>query len=400
MKYSHISVAVPMLAEHGNLPRLMDALCGQTILDFTVYCCVNNREGWSDDGNDGHRSSYLDNQTSLDYLRNFQRLHPELLLVILDHSSIGKGWQGKQHGVGWARKVMFDAIANNSGDNEVIVSLDADTDFSSTYLESVLKTFNNHPEHSAICLPYYHPLSGNDTDDRAMLRYEIYMRHYLINLLESGNPYAFTALGSAMAFPLWAYKRVGGITPLQGGEDFYLMQKFAKTGRLLLSCNESVKPQGRPSSRVPFGTGPAIAKGVDAMDDTYPIYPAEGFKAIADTYALFPRLYDEDVETPMSDFLRQQLKTIDLWEPMRKNFKTRELFVHACSERVDGLRILQYLKAFPLRRAEEELQHFCNSHSISIPDNFSFRESSIVEINSVRNAFFELECSLRKRFTS
>ena len=158
-----------MLAEHGNLPRLMDALCGQTILDFTVYCCVNNREGWSDDGNDGHRSSYLDNQTSLDYLRNFQRLHPELQLVILDHSSVGKGWQGKQHGVGWARKVMFDAIANDSGDNEVIVSLDADTDFSSTYLESVLKTFNNHPEHSAICLPYYHPLIGNDTDDRAML---------------------------------------------------------------------------------------------------------------------------------------------------------------------------------------------------------------------------------------
>ena len=91
-----------MLAERGNLPRLMNALCGQTIPDFIVYCCVNNREGWSDDGDDGHRSCYLDNQTSLDYLKNFQRLHPELQLVILDHSSIGKGWQGKQHGVGWA----------------------------------------------------------------------------------------------------------------------------------------------------------------------------------------------------------------------------------------------------------------------------------------------------------
>ena len=38
-----------MLAERGNLPRLMDALCGQTIPAFTVYCCVNNREGWSDE---------------------------------------------------------------------------------------------------------------------------------------------------------------------------------------------------------------------------------------------------------------------------------------------------------------------------------------------------------------
>ncbi len=386
-----------MLAERENLPRLLDALYGQTVRNFTLYCCVNNREGWNDDGDDGHRSSYLDNQASLEYLHSYQMLHPDLQLVIFDHSTVGKGWQGKQHGVGWARKVIFDAIASKASDNEVIVSLDADTAFGSTYLESVLEAFNGHPEHSALCLPYYHPLSGNDIDDRAMLRYEVYMRHYLISLWGSGNPYAFTALGSAMAFPLWAYKKVGGITPLQGGEDFYLMQKFAKTGKILLHCRETVRPQGRASLRVPFGTGPAIAKGIDSMDDTYPLYPAEGFRAIADTYALFPRLYNEDVETPMSDFLRQQLKTDDLWQPLRKNFKTRELFVHACTERVDGLRILQFLKSFQLRPAEEELLLLCNKHYISTPSGFSFRKSTIMEINSVRDAIFKLECGLRKR---
>ena len=260
--------------------------------------------------------------------------------------------------------MLFDSIAKECDDNELIVSLDADTSFSNTYLESVLCAMNKHPEHSVLSVPYYHPLSNDEYDDRAMLRYEIYMRHYIINLLESGNPYAFTALGSAMVFPLWAYKKVGGITPLQGGEDFYLMQKFAKTGRVLLSCNETVKPQGRKSQRVPFGTGPAIAKGIDSMDITYPLYPAEGFDAVRETYALFFRLYTEDIETPMSDFLRQQLKTDDIWEPMRKNFKTRELFIHACSERVDGLRILQFLKTLPLRSAEEELLLFCNKHRI------------------------------------
>ena len=396
MKYSHISVAIPMLAELENLPALVDMLQRQTISNFSVYCCINNREGCANSDNETKRAIFQNNQDSLNYLKSLQQTVLHFNLNILDYSSIGKGWSGKQHGVGWARKVLFDTIAEQCDDYELIVSLDADTSFNDIYLESVLYAMNEHPDHSALCVPYYHPLNSNEQDDRAMLRYEIYMRHYLINLLESNNPYAFTALGSAMVFPLWAYKRVGGITPLQGGEDFYLMQKFAKTGKILLSCDETVKPQGRPSFRVPFGTGPAIAKGIDSMIFTYPLYPIEGFKAVAYTYSLFPRLYYEDVETPMSDFLRQQLKTDNIWQPLRKNFKTKDLFIHACTERVDGLRILQYLKTYSIRPTEEELRIFCNSHRTKLPSNFSFHISPIYEINTLRDAMYELEKSMRK----
>lgn len=397
MRYSHISVAVPMLAELENTQVLIDLFRRQTIRNFSLYFCVNNPDGWADSGDPTQRQMYADNQSTLEYLRDLQLLDVDFKIVVLDFSSPGRGWKGRKRGVGWARKELFAAIGAECGDDELVVSLDADTVFSETYLESVLCTMNGNPECNALCVPYYHPLSGNDQQDRAMLRYEIYMRHYLLSLLESDNPYAFTALGSAMVFPLWAYRRVGGITPLQGGEDFYLMQKFAKTGRVLLSCNEVVRPQGRPSLRVPFGTGPAIAKGLDSMDSAYPLYPFEGFRAVSDTFALFPNLYEKDIETPMSDFLRQQLKTDDLWQPLRKNFKTRGLFIHACQERVDGLRILQYLKTFPLRRPEEELRIFCNNHRISLSDSFDFRISPITEINALREALFELEQCFRQR---
>ncbi len=395
MRYHHISVAIPVLAEMDNLPALVELLKLQTVKEFDVYFCVNNPEGWCASGNGQQQAMYRDNQETLRYLKALQTENLDFELHIIDRSSSGKGWQGKKCGVGWARKEIFDVISANCSDDEVVVSLDADTAFGEKYLESVLCALNRNVECSVLCVPYYHPLGGDEQLDRSMLRYEIYMRHYLVNLLESGNPYAFTALGSAMAFPLWAYRRVGGITPLQGGEDFYLMQKFAKTGKVLLSCNEVVRPQGRPSMRVPFGTGPAVAKGIDYMDSTYPLYPIEGFNSVADTYALFPQLYEEDIETPMSVFLRQQLKTDDLWQPLRKNFKTRHLFVHACTERVDGLRILQYLKTFPLRSAEDELQLFCKRHSISIPHDFSFKNSSVGIIDVVRDALFELECDLR-----
>lgn len=391
MRYKHISVAVPLLAERDNLPALFDSFRKQTFRDFTVYVCVNNPASWSECDSGPERQMYDDNARSLEWLDS-ERYSAGFRLVVFSRQ-----WNGKRNGVGWARKELFDSIDADCDKDEIVVSLDADTSFSATYLESVMSELNDNTDCCALCVPYYHPLSGDERCDRAMLRYEIYMRHYLLNLLESNNPYAFSALGSAMVFPLWAYRRVGGITPLQGGEDFYLMQKFAKTGKVLLSCNEVVRPQGRPSLRVPFGTGPAIAKGLDSMDDTYPLYPCEAFRSVADTFALFPQLYDIDIETPMSVFLRQQLKTDEIWQPLRKNFKTRELFVHACQERVDGLRILQFLKTFPRRPAEQELQLFSKSHKISLPADFSFRSSCIGDINALRDSLFELERRERSR---
>ena len=412
MRYHHLSVAIPVLAEFSNLPHLIDLLNRQSFRDFDVYICVNNPECWSDSIGDGERGMYRDNQKSLEYLcniaKNWKQLH------IIDRSSPSRGWVEKKRGVGWARKVLLDAIEAEHDDDEIVISLDADTDFGEKYMESVLCAMNEHSDFSALAVPYYHPLCGEESTDRAMLRYEIYMRHYLINLLdmklwlaethELDFPYAFTALGSAMVFPLWAYRRVGGITPLQGGEDFYLMQKFAKTGRVLLSCNEVVKPQGRPSSRVPFGTGPAIVKGVDSMEDSYPLYPHEAFRSVAETYSMFPVLYDKNVDTPMTQFLCWQLKCDEIWQPLRKNFKTRELFVHACQERVDGLRILQFLKHYRelmaveqgyIPTSEEELRSCCNNHGIKVPDDFCFVSSPVDVISDVRDRLFDEEMTLR-----
>lgn len=393
--YRHLSVAVPMLAESGQVAALIAALRQQTVQSFTLYCCINNPEGWADSPLASQREQYEDNQASLALLRDADLAD----VVVLDRSSRGQGWQGRQQGVGWARKALFDAIAANGDDDELIVSLDADTLFDATYLEQLLHAMNRNRDCMAISVPYRHPLSGDDKLDRAMLRYELYMRHYMLSLDAIGSPYAFTALGSAIAFPLWAYRRVGGITPLQGGEDFYLLQKFVKSGSLLRWCEGEVRPAGRCSSRVPFGTGPAIAKGLGHMDETYPFYPEAAFAAVAETYGLFPHLYDAEVETPMSPFLRRQLRTEALWQPLRTNFKSREHFVHACHERVDGLRILQFLRHYCEQQAatgkphdgEAEFRSFCRRNGIMLPDGFSFRHSDVSVIEAVRNEVYNLE---------
>lgn len=377
---SGIALAIPMLDEWENLSGLLLRLQRQSLSFFSVYVCVNQPDSWWNDNQPDHLAICQRNQQTLQAIREMEP-SPHFALSVIDCSSLGMGLSDKKKGVGWARKELFARILNEQDDDCIMVSMDADTIFDDDYLEQVFSAFLMNPSICALSVPYYHPLTGNEQVDRSLLRYECYMRHYLIQLLNIDNNYAFSALGSAMAFPVWAYRRVGGITPLQGGEDFYLMQKFAKTGHIFLAFNSVVQPSGRPSHRVPFGTGPAVAMSLDQQELHYPFYSTTGFAAVKETFDMFPALYDSDVETPMSNFLRNQLATDDLWGPLRKNFKSKDLFVHACIERVDGLRILQFLKTFP----------------IDFPLPISFTSSSVKELDSFRQKLFEQEMFLRLR---
>ena len=134
--YRHISVAVPLLAERDNLPLLLSRLRAQTFRDFSLYLCVNNEE---------HGFGFDENQECLRLLQQVT----DLPLVVIDRSSPGQGWTGKKKGVGWARKLLFERIMAEHDDGELVVSLDADTDFDPDYLGAVLHTMKAHPASSA-----------------------------------------------------------------------------------------------------------------------------------------------------------------------------------------------------------------------------------------------------------
>ncbi len=387
-----LHIAIPLMDELENLPALVECLQKQTFHNFDVYVCVNQPESWW--GDETKQQICTNNADSIAFLQTVDTFS----ITIIDRSSHGHGWPAKRHGVGYARKELFDTILKTAAGNEIIVSLDGDTAFGKDYLASIAGQFAHNPHLSAIAVPYYHPLQHNAPTDRSLLRYEIYMRHYLINMFQIGNPYAFTALGSAMAFTVGAYKRCGGITPLQGGEDFYLLQKLRKTGELSVYNKETVFPQGRESKRVPFGTGPAVAKSVVEQDVSYPFYATASFQKVRQTYNLFPTLYEKDIPTPMTEFLCKQLKTDDVWQPLRKNFKTVPLFVKACTERVDGLRILQFLKSeHTAESSNGNFAEFCTVNGIPLPEGFSFESTDIRQLDEIRNALFEKEMELRKR---
>jgi hypothetical protein len=477
--HTTVHVAIPAMNEAESLPATLECLKEQVApgIEIRLWICVNQPDHWWRDAE--KLPVCLNNRKTLEYLSD-KGMHDRNLrspshtnmhqtnLHLIDRSSPGLGWTGKDHGVGMARKTLMDAIdlwcsqsavrvasaaAASASDEEIsgktqsaaspvkvrttksampediILSLDADTVFGPHYLASVAYLLQKHPAIMGLSNPYYHILTGDEALDRAMLRYEIYMRHYAINMWRIGSPYSFTALGSAIALPLRAYRKIGGMTAKKSGEDFYLLQKLCKTGRIIQYNTETVYPATRYSDRVFFGTGPALIKGRQGDWASYPVYDQRLFDQVEATYRMFPELYDGDLETPMSEFLRKQFCSGDVFRPLRKNAATREQFIRACHHRIDGLRILQFLKtsqaavphsdeknleAFIHRFCREEFEAFVLSSDGRVQDSGSgegmergsrydtlegmdFRYSSVGFLDKIRNLLFEIESAHRKR---
>ena len=59
---------------------------------------------------------------------------------------------------------------------------------------------------------------------------------------------------------------------------------------------------------------------------------------------MFPALFDGPMVTPLDPFLTAKTGGSDPWQALRQNSRTVGSFVKACHQRLDGLRILQFVK--------------------------------------------------------
>lgn len=397
-----LRIAIPAMDELDYLPVTLDALSKQdTRLPFEVYVCVNQPdEYWN---HPERQTVCKNNQKLLEFLHDYK----SLTLHILDFASPGLGWKGKKTGVGFARKVLFERILSECDPKDIIISLDADTTFGTYYLQSVADRFERNPEMTAMSVPYYHPLNGGDEiRDKALLRYEIYMRNYAVNLLKISSPYGFTALGSAIAMRACSLKKIGNITPYQSGEDFYLVQKFCKMGGLSLFNTECVYPAGRYSDRVPFGTGPAMKLGAEGIWDSYPIYHFSFFTSIQEAYGKLRELYENKISVMENDFLRflqKENQKPDIWQDIRENVSDFQHFVKAFHQKADGLRILQFVRAKQQQQPDLERNALYDNFHFWMPEKCPdwlmpsqhWHQYTLEQLNTLRDLLFNEEAQMR-----
>ncbi len=392
---SRLYIAIPLMDELENIPTLLNCLKSQTFRNFVTVICVNQPESFRFDES---KMRIVKSNTSTISLLSTEK---ELDIRIIDSATEGNGWTGKLHGVGAARREIFNFISKIAMEDDLIISLDGDTEFGEGYFKAVVDKFESDKNIAAISIPYFHELSGNEIIDRAILRYEIYMRHYHLNLSRIGSPYNFTSLGSAIGFRLGDYKKIGGMSPKLSGEDFYFLQKMAKFKPLANHLDNPVFPQARFSDRVFFGTGPAMIKGSMGDWSSYPIYDYKSFDLIYNFFQSIKELYLSETKTIVDDYV--SVGGLTPWSKLRANSKNIEQFTKSVHQNFDGLRTLQFLKSNHEFSQDEDSNLICRFLSkfypdFVIPQNFSLENSSIGDLNLIRNFLFEEE--MKSRFDS
>jgi len=357
------AVVIPSLAEADNLFKTLHSLAQnppEILQRFWVLIVVNNRR-------DAPLAIKEDNFQTLQRLKVEEAPLKSLLIGWIEAASPGLELPAKG-GVGLARKIGFDlALLRLTYDHPapLLVSLDADTLVRPDYLPALIRHFQNYKSGGAV-IPFCHQKGKTEEQERAIERYELFLRAYVLGLAGAGSPYAFHTVGSAMACTAEAYVKAGGMNSRAAGEDFYFLQQLAKTGGISQVKGTVVYPSARASNRVPFGTGRSISLQLAQGKGVVLFYQKDCFRILQDWLNLIAGNLATDgdkiqnmahkIFPPLADFL-DEIQFAKVWLKLQKNYSNPSVLFKAFHGWFDGLKtmkLIHHLSAGPFPRGEPE----------------------------------------------
>lgn len=207
----------------------------------------------------------------------------------------------KHAGVGLARKIGMDLAVNHFLDtqnpNGIIVSLDADCTVSSNFFYEIFQAYQSEGSLHCTIHNFLHRVESNEPQlEKPIRQYEKYIRYFRNQLRKSGFPYYYHTIGSAFSVSADAYVRVGGMGRQQGGEDFYFLQKIFPLNGVRELPEAFVYPMARYSNRVPFGTGPALQKIMNAPNGQMLVYSRQSFAALQQFFESKDDFFKQDAD--------------------------------------------------------------------------------------------------------
>ena len=242
--------------------------------------------------------------------------HPVGSLVVIDRAS--QNFLPARNGVGLARKIGSDLLLALVEDERIsspwIHCSDADVSFPPDYFEQA-SAFQEAGA-SALLYRFRHVPGENKFEDngveppdastmdfptqspngirlhQAALEYEISLRYYVLGLRFSGSHHAFHSIGSTLAVHANAYARVRGFPKREAAEDFYLLNKIAKVGRIKRLEGDPLLLSSRSSFRVPFGTGASIRRLVEGPGSQLLTYDPKIFHYLRVWHNALVRMFD------------------------------------------------------------------------------------------------------------
>ena len=266
-------------------------------------------------------------------------------------------------GVGLARKMGCDLALSwhHCGliKSDWLCSSDADAVLPPDYFARLEETADSTV---AATFPFTHSPGEDISTHQATVLYELRLHHYVLGLESAGSPYAYHTLGSSLAIRCDNYAQVRGFPKRAGGEDFYLLNKVAKTGAIARLKGQCIELESRESQRVPFGTGPAVGKILDngKLTQQRLFYHPQCFAALGSWLAAMPRLSSQPLEDlpgllterglpePLTVASCDALNTMGLEAALahcRRQGKTQDQFERQFHQWFDGFRTLKFIHA-------------------------------------------------------
>lgn len=293
--YQHVLV-IPAYAEAG-------AFLAQTLqhCDDVELLCVVVVNAPAEDGRLVINDDEL--QQTKDLLHQLKQQTLCTLLVV-DRVSDGKRIPQAQ-GVGLARKVGTDIALRAYQQGRVVspwlYQTDADARLPHDYFRAIADASI---ASGAVVFAHSHA-SVDPAINKAALLYDTHMHYYVEALATQGSHYAYPTLGSTLAIHAHSYARVRGYPKRNAGEDFHILNKLNKLQRIRYLRQPAIEVQARLSTRVSFGTGPALQKiiaqlAADPSGESYLSYDYRCFELLGHALVYLRNLSQRDTATPLS----------------------------------------------------------------------------------------------------
>jgi len=251
-----------------------------------------------------------------------------------------------KQGVGLARKIGNDAACLLWTTGQLacpwLYQCDADSVLPANYFSTEL------PVRGAVVFAHQHD-SRDPLMRKAAALYEHHMHHYVRGLQQAGSAYAYPTLGSTMAVHVQDYALVRGFPKRSAAEDFYLLNKVAKVSQVTCKPEVTVKIQARLSHRVPFGTGPALAKIIQGLEQDpsgafYTTYHPDSFKLLSTAQqALQAVAAGGKLADDRAGNLLRALGIEELLSKLRTKYPTREQRIAILTQWFDAGKTLRFI---------------------------------------------------------
>jgi len=333
------AVVIPVLMEFDNLKRLLLSLSENDPKYFSetefIFVVNNTVSASFEIKNDNLKSieflrSIIAKETKEEIKRKI--VSSGLSLSLVNAAEKNYAMSDRDGGVGLARKIGMDSALNifdyDNKNKKLFLCLDADCTVQKNYLTEVVDHFRSN-KNSAAVISYEHPAEENSENSFAIICYEIYLRYYLLGLKYALSKFSFHTIGSTMVCDHEAYIKVGGMNKRKAAEDFYFLEKLAKSFSIHTINTTKVYPSSRESFRVPFGTGQRVTRFLSKTRNEYLLYNPVIFEILKNWNELFSKselqikgrsILDssEEIDKYLYDFLIEN-DFENAWEKIKSN---------------------------------------------------------------------------------